>query len=308
MFEDFNYSSNHTAPSWMQYIPDNTLLNQINIPGTHQSATYKIKSLGEKCQELSVYGQLNDGIRALDIHLQQRDEYLKLYHGVIPCRLDFHDILKECQLFLSENPSETIYMFVTEEKSLPIARTFLEYIHQYHGLYYRGSTNTTLNNVRGKIVFFLKFPIKTENLGISIYPGWSENQTFFLKNKHNQHFLIQDEYKHLDPHKKAKKVELMIDTSSKITGNNLFFINYCNIRNHDHYEYLTPNLFARGQTDKKKQQFVDIHFTINEFLEQYLEQLPRNSHLGMMMLDFYNKNLDERTSLINKIIKFNFYH
>ncbi|MFH7010709.1 hypothetical protein ACHRV5_02490 [Flavobacterium sp. FlaQc-52] len=50
---------------WMRYIPDHKKLNDLTIPGTHDSGTYPAyaSSFLTKCQSMTITEQLNTGIR-----------------------------------------------------------------------------------------------------------------------------------------------------------------------------------------------------------------------------------------------------
>ena len=115
--EDENIDAN-----WMKYISDNKYINQINIPGTHDSGTYDIGKLFNnnivdglfqqllivpwvfmshiseyaKTQDMDITEQLESGIRYLDVRLASVNttidndiNYLYLSHGsgklCIPC-------------------------------------------------------------------------------------------------------------------------------------------------------------------------------------------------------------------------------
>ena len=58
--------------NWMSLLDENLRLNQVSIPGTHDSGTHYvafIKSIHAKTQSLNIKEQLEHGIRYLDIRL-----------------------------------------------------------------------------------------------------------------------------------------------------------------------------------------------------------------------------------------------
>ncbi|KAG4106313.1 PLC-like phosphodiesterase [Neocallimastix lanati (nom. inval.)] len=137
---------NHDA-DWMRYIDDNTKINEINIPGTHDTGTYNIdhyiynsnfpflttvlpdniKDLTGKTQDLNIEEQLESGIRYLDIRLGLNGKSNKLYvtHGSLACLeedeyenytyLYFENIIKYCINFLRKYGSETIIIHLKKE-------------------------------------------------------------------------------------------------------------------------------------------------------------------------------------------------
>ncbi|ORX49953.1 PLC-like phosphodiesterase, partial [Piromyces finnis] len=134
----------------MSYINDNIRINQLNIPGTHDSGTYDIGQLSNnkvleslversilapysqvlggltQTQELDITEQLEHGIRYFDIRLtisNKNDKKLHLTHEFIPCiniknkykYLYFSDVLSECSEFLDKHYNETVILHLKSE-------------------------------------------------------------------------------------------------------------------------------------------------------------------------------------------------
>lgn len=65
------YSSYVDGPCWMKYVDDNKFLDELNIPGTHDSGTCSVDNDTEpqssqvKCQQDYIPTQLLEGIRYL---------------------------------------------------------------------------------------------------------------------------------------------------------------------------------------------------------------------------------------------------
>ena len=55
--------------NWMSHIPNDKLISEISIPGTHDSAARFEDGIGSfiRCQDLTLTEQLNRGIRFFDI-------------------------------------------------------------------------------------------------------------------------------------------------------------------------------------------------------------------------------------------------
>ena len=71
---------------WMANIPDNFRICDINLPGTHDSCSKKVQfSYFSKCQNLSVFEQLNIGVRFIDIRVEKTGDKLKTVHGISDC-------------------------------------------------------------------------------------------------------------------------------------------------------------------------------------------------------------------------------
>jgi 1-phosphatidylinositol phosphodiesterase len=101
--------------SWMRYIPDDTSVMTLSIPGTHNSCcVHGLLGLG-KTQELDLPDQLNAGIRFLDIRFTHYQDNLCVHHDVVCTEKSYVDILTICFNFLRRHPSETILMSVDNE-------------------------------------------------------------------------------------------------------------------------------------------------------------------------------------------------
>jgi 1-phosphatidylinositol phosphodiesterase len=101
---------------WMSDLDDDLSITWITMPGTHDSACMSEEG-GKiaKCQSWSIKDQLKTGIRFLDVRCKVEGNELKLYHGVINCRISFLDLLEDCGIFLQDHPSEFLILRVKEE-------------------------------------------------------------------------------------------------------------------------------------------------------------------------------------------------
>lgn len=116
---------------WMWNLPDTMQISQINLPGTHDSTTYRVWFKGSAQTVLnSITEQLEAGIRYFDIRLRdwenddkKRTEYQKLLccHGSADCYKStftvmlLDDVLSEAQSFICNHPYETVVMYVCAE-------------------------------------------------------------------------------------------------------------------------------------------------------------------------------------------------
>jgi hypothetical protein len=118
--------------NWMSLLDDNLRLNEVSIPGTHDSGTHYvafIKSIHAKTQSLNIKEQLENGIRYLDIRLSIDEDALDdiyLSHMGAVCyedvwrdkRLYLNKVLDYCVEFLSSEKSskETIILHFKKEQ------------------------------------------------------------------------------------------------------------------------------------------------------------------------------------------------
>ena len=127
--------------NWMSQIPNDRILNQLIIPGTHNSGSYNITGFSQfslssdnplpiwieeisnilpislvrtivagwsKTQPYPITDQLNNGVRYLDFRVCNFQSHLYLCHALISVRLK--DTLQQIQTFVQNNPSEIILL------------------------------------------------------------------------------------------------------------------------------------------------------------------------------------------------------
>eukprot|EP01084_Bolivina_argentea_P009365 17497_1 len=112
------------ANSWMQFIPDETPINQINMPGTHDSGAYD-STLPKwfKTQYLPIKNQINEcGSRLIDARIRARFpgsqfKEFRLAHGKIVFDITLASLMDDCVSFLDTHPSETIILHLWPEKN-----------------------------------------------------------------------------------------------------------------------------------------------------------------------------------------------
>lgn len=167
------YTGN-TAPTaytnWMRWIPDETPLTVLSVPGTHDTMARFGGGIAET-QSMTLYEQLRAGIRTIDIRARHIEDRFEIYHGPIHQNASFSDVLIACNTFLAQNPTETILLWLSDastpgEKDCTrtYRETFLWYRDQspYGQRIYKGANFSNyavpLGTVRGKIVIIADFP------------------------------------------------------------------------------------------------------------------------------------------------------
>ncbi|KAJ6468074.1 PLC-like phosphodiesterase [Mycena vitilis] len=153
-------SQSSTTWDWMAKIPDDTRLADMNLPGTHDAATWDysearqaelVKYTGPireavffRCQERSLVQSLNDGIRVFDLRLGYNpgSDTIGFYHGVamLGPTTTLQDVLYGLYSWLTAHPSETILVSINQEAG---SKTL--YDKKFEGILF-----ATLNNELGK--------------------------------------------------------------------------------------------------------------------------------------------------------------
>lgn len=166
------YSSYVDGPCWMKYVEDNKFLDELSIPGTHDSGTCSVDNDTEpqssqvKCQQDYIPTQLLEGIRYFDIRLGKGDDpgidhgdYYLLKKDAYFMHLS--DVIGYFKTFLNENPSEALIMLVSrgndEATDESVTTAFAKVLGDNPDLFYTASRVPTLGEVRGKIVLLRRF-------------------------------------------------------------------------------------------------------------------------------------------------------
>lgn len=159
------------SADWMRRLNDEQPLNEIALPGTHNSAAvYTPYAFFTKCQAMSIREQLEAGFRYLDLRLgatEARDGF-RLLHGAYPCQtrlfgkdLTFDEVLAQCRAFLDEHPSETVLLALKlEDDSLTTRECqFLldAYVREDPEAWLLTDRIPTLGQARGKLVLLRRW-------------------------------------------------------------------------------------------------------------------------------------------------------
>ncbi len=207
--------------SWLHNVDDEKKLNEIFIPGTHNSgARYSFMDLSGKCQDISIKSQLILGVRYLDIRLKNDVGGLKIVHSFVDQKTSFKSVLSTCYSFLIDNPSEFIIMSIKEEEEGNSKLAFEERLkREINSKYFYHNENfpEKLQDVRGKIVLFSRYSSPT--IGYDCYNGWKdsgeEKTNIFTLDNSNVH--VQDYYE--VPDIDAKKDDIV--RCSTVNGYNI---------------------------------------------------------------------------------------
>lgn len=150
----------------------NKFLDELSIPGTHDSGTCSVDNDTEpqssqvKCQQDYIPTQLLEGIRYFDIRLGKGDDP-GIDHGIFYLLkkdgnyLHLSDVIGYFKTFLNENPSEALIMLASrgndEATDESITTAFAKVMADNPNLFYTSSHVPTLGEVRGKIVLLRRF-------------------------------------------------------------------------------------------------------------------------------------------------------
>jgi len=252
---------------WMKRLPQNALLSSLSIPGTHDSgALHNGLSFGfARCQTLTLKEQLDSGIRFLDIRCRHQRDRFQIYHGVIKQRISFAQVIRVCEEFLDENPTEILLMSIKEEStSEEITRdfqaTFIAEIAPFRDRWFIANVNPSVDDVRGRIVLI-------DRVGELGGLDW---------NKMN----LQDDYQAL-PEIKKQKIAQHFD-AARGGDSDQWFLNYCS--------GTVPSRLINPESYASQ---------INPFLFEQVK--ARQGHrLGVVIMDFPSQEIIEAIVMSNR--------
>lgn len=265
----------YTAKSWMGALPDATYLNDIAIPGTHDSGATKdlVLSGTAKCQTLSIADQLNVGVRFFDIRLRRVNGALHVYHGDVDQNLTFDAVLDACYKFLAENPSEVLIMCIKEEASASGTNDAFDTmvaakIKEKSEFWHTNPAVPTLGEVRGKIVLMRRYST-SGSFGINASSGWSDNTTFTM-NTGSSTLSVQDYYNNSSADAKWSSISSMFQKMQY--KKNVYYLNYTS-------GYKTESFLFTERPNINT-----IKDAINPKLIEYLKTSP--DFVGVVVVDF----------------------
>ncbi|RVU63359.1 hypothetical protein BM74_15505 [Bacillus thuringiensis] len=250
--------------TWMSSIPDNKLVSELSIPGTHDSMAFHAQYIFDKkvvqTQSLPLNLQLKSGIRYLDIRVKPNGDTFDIYHGSIYQKASLDDVMNIATNFLTNNPSETILMRIKDENDKPSPRfeeIFTKYWNKYQNYFWQANTNNPrLGDIRGKIVIFQNFS-STRNFGIQY--NSLDIQDDFEKTDGNKYYAVEAQLK------KANN-----DTSK-------IYLNHFSTNGiHDFETYIRDDL-----TPKAQAKYINSQFWVYMQLDKF-----NIKHTGIIAADF----------------------
>lgn len=225
------------SANWMRDIPDSAPLNELAIPGTHDSGTaYCQLAYITKCQYHPIAGQLEAGFRYLDIRLGADGEKLILMHGFTKCRtgaffwnetLTLDAVLDDCYAFLKSHPTETILFCVKQEHGEESVKEFQGLLRRYLAKapekWLLTDKLPTLGEARGKLVLLRRYEDEAgigKEAGISClwdHQGGHEDINLHTVAKDNGTYTlwVQDRYEYNTEDKWAAFTSGIVSSSTK---------------------------------------------------------------------------------------------
>ena len=185
---------------WMQYIPDNALVSDLSIPGTHDAATYGITggmSSWYTCQSKDFNAQLAGGVRVFDLRPDGSD--MMIYHATGSTGITLSQALGYMKSYIQDNPTEGCIAFIKEENDWvaenvsPTLAVYADDIVQY-------TEKLTMGQLRGKILVLSRTNYPGTIYGGNFSKGWPDNTSGgsvgvgYNQSSWTETFWLQDQY------------------------------------------------------------------------------------------------------------------
>ena len=279
-------SSTTSGKDWMKNLNDSTSLTSISIPGSHDSgAFHSIGDLSGKCQDLAISDQLKAGARFFDIRLQQRNDELKVVHGIVDQALDFSKTLNDFETFLKENPTEGLIVSIKKESeavntTASFDESLKKALNSYSSIWdTSGKIPENVGKLRGKIFLISRY--ENNSIGLDAYEGWLDPDSSATTNTFNiekNDLHVQDYYKVKDIKNKQSEITDCFDYSAKNLDKLTLNFSSCYFLNS------FPPTYAGGTAK-----------IINNWLK---DEIKNRKNLGIIVSDFVTselcKNIYER--------------
>ena len=268
-----NKSSSKSPDLWMQKVNDDFLINELSIPGTHDSgALHSIFDVSGKCQDINIKTQLNIGVRFFDLRLQLVNDEFKIVHSFVDQNLSFTSVMKDLSSFIRSNSSEFLIISLKKEESdvnsnKSFKDALLDELTNYDDvLCFDSLLPKTLKEARGKIYIIDRYDL---SVGISAYSGWVDSSTFTIND-----LYVQDNYRidNID----IKKQDILSTIKYSKENNDKLVLNFTSC----YLDYGFPPTYA-GTSAR----------LINPWLKEQIKDT--NDNLGIIVADFIDKELAE---------------
>ena len=147
---------------WMSYIPDDTKLGDLNIPGSHDVAAINISD-EHKCQQLYIDDLLKAGVRHFDLRFKSEgatEDSIHFVHAEEPCKdrsgnnLMLSTVMGWFREFLKKHPDECFIFQIMEDRGdgdYNLYNYLKNQALQDNSIIWSGVGMPTMGDLRGKI-------------------------------------------------------------------------------------------------------------------------------------------------------------
>ena len=278
---------------WQQHLNNNILISEVSLPGTHDTCALRFDLYNLQCQSLSLWDQLQIGVRYIDIRLGVVDNGILIFHGKGYMGVSFYDVLITLKEFLRLHPTEFVLMRNKVENKEYQQMDFFEvykyYMKEFKELFYMEGDVPIIEKCRGKVFVFnegfdeyydiMKSGIDNEDN--------TKNKLIFY---HWSNIILQDDF--------------YLNTSD-LTNKKLAVLKHFTLSN-ENKNFHVNHLSAFGHLDKSYP--FQIAFQMNKFFYEFTEDENNNDKIAFMGIPVFDFITAELCSKVIKFNKFNLIH
>ncbi|MEH6379001.1 phosphatidylinositol-specific phospholipase C domain-containing protein [Streptomyces sp. KLMMK] len=296
---------------WMSNLPDSARLQDLTIPGTHESGSLESKNTRYdywQCQDKDIPWQLNNGVRYLDLRASGSNLRIvhgsKADHGVKEMPDTFGSILGQIKSFLSGHPTETVLVRMRRENNDitdgQFVSTFNSIVAQCNasGLLYQKNEIPKISEVRGKIVILSD----VGGLDGIRWPGGGSGT------RSNDKMIVQDFYDDLTINAKFDHVSTFAKRANQQSEKTQLYVNHlsANASSHDgHLSALSPLNYANGWGDDVTTKMEHgMLYRTNHAISDWNNSFGKAS-LGIFAMDYPGYSGESGPALIRGLINWN---
>ena len=200
--------------NWITNLNDKIYVQQLSIPGTHDSGTKDVTFDLGRTQNLSIEDQFKMGIRAFDLRPAYRVWPYKefyIYHGITRTSYKFEDVLSYFKKQLVANPGEFVLIQMRHESELlPVSIDGVDtekntnkwdeiynVLKEYDDIIVQWKPDLTIGECRGKMIIFTRNDYKKRSKA-ALVTGFGDNirsEATLSCNGQSSVYYVQDYYK-----------------------------------------------------------------------------------------------------------------
>ena len=276
-------------------LSDDKLVSAINIPGTHNSATFAKKTLlsapgdNGKCQNQTFESQLAHGIRFFDLRLEKHGDGFRFCHGrLISYELMLHSVFNLLKDFLKSNSREFIFVSVKEDGGDDITKAW-ENKYGDELILYEGNHFPKVKECRGKIILLSRLPNAKKGFRVA----WENNTKLDLVHRDTYQYAVQDYYD-VNLEQSYKKISAITEFLAQTGDMGETTLRICFTSSAGMYSGIETGSLnlphPKGAADR-----------INPIVLKELRKLPKGAEFGLLIMDFPSQELIETIVRSNRL-------
>lgn len=314
--DECTHTADH-AEVWMAALHDDTLISDLTIPGTHDSAAYTSSLPFISTQTLDFRKQLDAGIRYFDLRCRLRKDVVEMVHGSYFLGLRLENVLSVMYAWLDAHPSEALIVQIKRDRketnvSTKFPRAIVHVLLHNPSRWRTENTIPQLGSMRGRIQLLRRFSADgLGEFGIDV-TEWQDNPTkpFTLYLPEDGQVTIQDHYSLVDPQplpvlvrRKGRDVSRVLNRADLDPNRKHLYINFTSAFEFNARYQLSARDVALGGwwRSRWKIQWED---GMNIRLRSYLRsKKAERRRFGVVVMDFPDLGAKD---LITALIRSNF--